>query len=379
MILLEPTSYPKGTPRSMVHWSKLVNTLYTNADMHMQRYLLADLNATPSITFIRSLLDRISEPYFLNTEDEFDLYRQYVLPEAITISRIIDPLSGANYKGHPFVKGKDTREITLPTWGLISPTANSIYSDWEDWEDVAPIKILSHDSDELHLKFHNGEIVFKKDKPSQMVFGIDIPALLWKYILYIKKENLTFETVDRDLFVSKYILPYFYKDLVDIWLMRVINNRFDAYEAIDDEFAMPVSNNSFVGASTVKSAVNELDDIIQMLDSKKVSFGTFLNTPLIGDTTLMDCITIYGEAYAMENSPRYTGYELIKSVDLMSILLGGINTQLKFNTSTKIIRDLKVTRNVIARSRWESHIVDRDLGYKAANLLDMIDTTLIIA
>jgi hypothetical protein len=379
MILLEHTTYPKGTPRSMNHWTKMVGSLLAKADMNAQRFLLAELHAIPSINFVRSLIDRISEPYFLNTEDEFDLYHQHVLPESLMISKIIDPLSGANYNTNHFTSGRDTKEVILPTFGLIGPKAFSVYDKWDTWEDVAPIKLLSHDSDELHLTFHGGMIDFEKDIPSQVVFGVDVPALLWKYILYIKEENETFETVDRDYFITEFVLPYFYKDLVEAWLTRVVLSRFDAAANIDDEFAMPISNNSFVSTSMTRSAIADLDDMIQMLGANKVSMGTFLNSPMIGKHSLMDRIEIHSELYAMNNSPRYTGYELVKSSDLMSVLLGVITEQLEVRTTTKLLKDLKVHRDTIKRSRWQSHMSDKDLGYRALNFLDMVDVTLVLA
>lgn len=379
MMLLEPTAYLKGSPRAMINWSRMVGTLYAQAEMNTQRFLLTDLYATPSITFVRSLLDRISEPYFLSTEDQFDLYRQYVLPESRTIARIIDPMSGANYTSRHFVEGNITKEIMLPTSGIIGAGTNYLYSNWEFWEDIAPIKLMSHDSDELNLRFHGGQITFLRDKPTQIVFAVDVAALLWKFILYMKNENLTFENVDRDLFITKYVLPYFYKDLVDIWLTRLILSRFDAQEVLDDVFAMDVSNNSFVGISTIKSATQELDDMISLLGQNKISIGTFLNSAMFGRDTLMDRIELYSSTYVMENTPRYTGFELLKSVDLIGVMLGVLSSQVKFRTVTKLVRDLQLERNSIARSHWDSHFRDKSLGYKVHNLLDMVDTTLISA
>lgn len=358
MILLEPSIYPKASPRILNYWPRLKDSVYGNADLNKRRYMLTEQYATKAITFVRSLIDRISEPYFLTTDDEFDLYNKYVLPESLVIARQIDPLSGATFDKNRFVSGNETKELILPTFGLI-PSAITIYSDWDDWEEIAPIRILNHDSKELNLAFHNGQIDFKKDQPTFAVFAVDVPALLWKYIKYIKENDYSFESVDRDAFISKHIIPFFYDQLVDIWLLKIVRECY--IDPTTNETDLFITNNYATNSSIIKSGVREMNHIIDMLGVNVVSLGAFLSTEILDDKSLLDCIDIYGTQYTISNSRRYLGYEILKSYNLIDLLFQSVKAQAGRNIVTNIVRKMEFEYKSIRRSSWQSHIRDTEI------------------
>lgn len=361
MILLDPSAYPKGTARHLFHWPRMIGAVENKLELAKGRFLLSDQWATPTIQFVRSLIDPLSEPYFLNTKDDFDLYVQYVMPEAITISRIIDPFIRSAAPRQIFTVNRETKEVFIPTYGLINPMTMSSFKDWYDWEELAPIRLLAHNSVEFVTpQYSDARLNFNRDIPGYLVIGIDIPALFMKYIKYIKQNGEDFETVDRDLFVAKQIIPYIYEDVLGIWCLNIANYFLDTKEFVEEKqlAQMLDQDNEFVGSSTFLAAFDELDLLLDRMKNNRIPIGGILASKLFGNNTIEDAMTLHTELATMDVATKYRGYEILKSAPLINLLTSMLVLVKGDPKVSKLERDVRVEVAALKRSNWSSHMRD---------------------
>ncbi len=375
MILTNPSKYPSGVARHVPHWDRMLGTADSKIIMNKGRYLLSEPWTTPPVKMIRALLDKIYEPQFLVKHNMLDLYTTYIMPKASMISRMIDPMAGTPQHHEVFVMGSSITEVIIPTRGIINPSGMSALDEWDDWEFVAPLRLLAHDSIELDTASTDARIRFKKQQPTYVVHGIDVEALIVKYLRYIHDTETDFKTVNREEFISKHIIPYVYDDMLDVWCLNVINYFLgNVFGEEVKTMAHDVSkNNQFLGASSLTAGFNDLKDLTSRVASGNVSIGAFLNTKLVNGKSLLAMMEFHRDIAAISNSTRYRGYELLKTSIFIEILTQLISSVRERSQVSKIIKDVQVDARNYRRSGWAGHIKDPIVKLVGQGLLDYID------
>lgn len=360
MSIFNSNLFPQGNPRLLVDWQRMYMTMYRKVELLKTRFLLSETYTTTSFTFIRTLLDRISEDYFLG-DNELEVYFQHIQPEALTIERMIDPLSSGYRNKNVFFRNTKVDEYIIPTSGIIGIGKIDILDDWDDWIDVKPVRILNHNSLEFIADFVDGVIKFSPAHiPDFATIGIDIAALLTKYIKYCKDEGKSLLTADKNEFIKTHVIAHLYDDLLDTWVMNVIDKAIDK-ELTPDELTEISRLNEFIGLSTLRSGLQELYDLIERYSNNRVPLGSFLATKFFGEDSLHTLLKNHDTIYTVDVGNRYIAFDLLKSMTLVHALVNLLSVQKGRKLHSGIQMNIRIISEQIERSRWKTHIKDPNL------------------
>jgi len=378
MILLNPAAYRAGMPVVVNTWSRMMQLLVSRMEIAKGRFLISEQRATTLIQFVRSLIDPIDNPALLNVVEDFDLYIQHVLPESITLTRIIDPIIRPYRTKNIFVTQDSIDELILPTYGMY----NNILTprgDWKDWSTVDPIHILSYDSTELVTPNVDGRLTFTRNKPSYIAVGVDVPSLVMKFIHYIRHTGTTMEHVDRDLFIARHILPVLYDDVLHVWCVNLLDYYIRNRSDLDMSTVVTTlaNNNSHLTSSTIKDALEELGGVLDRIHNNGWAIGTLLTTKLIGTETLADQMHMHTTVANIDDSTRYLGYNLLKSSSLIKCLLSVLERTQTVHVYSELIRRIIVEGGRISRSGWRAHVRERVEIEEITEMLDRMSKLLI--
>jgi len=362
MILLNDLTHLRGTGKKIPRWTNMVNGLYQRAEMARARYLSTKTVPTKLSAFIRSLLADISDPQFFETDDMFELYDAFVSPIISNAEKRIDPLRGNSQSHNIFFAETHAVEHILPTSGIINGESISIYSSIEQWNKVQAVTLVTHDSNELYLRFYGGEITFTKIPATSAVITIDVGVLIWKYILYVRKHGGSPYKIDFDDFVASNIIAPLYTNLVDIWITRLFITN-----AIDDNILYPaVVNNTMLNDKYITKATAEQLVYLDLFKGGNISFDDYFVT-----CWLPGGISNYLKQHnrvTLPASQQYIGYELLRSDmlnQLILVLLDMLGAQRK---TQKYYNELRVVARRLKNSNWESHVYSEE----ARSIIDVL-------
>lgn len=370
MILRNVSAYsPIQSGRYIPYWRRVIDSIHRQLDLSKNRYLLSDQRSTPSMQFVRIVLDSFDYS-ILGDKDIFDDYYQYILPESTMIGKKFYPL--VNTPRINRFCDKPIHEIMLPTNGLVGSKLSPL-DNWNRWEPVRPMRLVAHDSMEFSLPEDQLYFRFKKDKPIYMVFCIDIAALILKFIKFVQNSGMGYDAIDRDVFVRDHILSYIYDDIADCWLMNFLAACMENDDDVFDKLLEMSKYNQYVGISSLNLAYNDIRDLINRINDKKITLSAILDTELFQDTKLSDVMNLHEKNMVVGTDNRSIGFELIKSSVLLNILVNIIELQPEL--TTKIRRQFGLEYGIIRRSGWKSHILNSELR----DVAQQVESTLVLA
>jgi hypothetical protein len=350
----------RGTPRPVLRFDKMVSSFKRQILKAKLQSARADFRSSNAISFLRHVLQNIQTVEVLQL-DIHEVYLKIVLPRVDSISRIFDTAqSGSLVKTNTFISG-NTKEMLVPSSGLIGREVQ-IRDSWDVWKDVAPIKIVSLDSDELCTEWYH-QIKFKNDAPTYSVFAIDTAALLMKYYVFLRKNGLQLDN-DRIIeFINTHVIHFFYDDLLDIWITKFIMGVF-SNNPIDKSLSHDVFSDSEFLAAT-----KELQDLQSKFIYGSLRFGDVLSSGFYDGRSIKDVIDTYSVSYKFDATRKYRGYQLLSVIDFIDLFGILISDPRHVNLETTATRYMQKLYREINRENWASHIRD-------GSVIARIDTTM---
>lgn len=354
-----------GTERPVLR----LNQLHTMIDKHIQissiRYLDTEHFTGGPIEFLVDLLKWLKNDDILY-RDMLDVYDRYIEDDIpILVSKFDIVGRRAKPKRNNFFKGVETEEILIPTYGILGTEA-TVLDTWKVWKHVAPIKILDHDSTELKVYWQH-QIKFDIQKPSYAIIGIDVGALLVKYIVYLRENGYTFlhDNMQIHQFINREIIPFFYRDLVDIWMNKWLKA---LTFSIPEEFEFV--SKDFQIRSLFDTAHTELTEVYDKYIRGNYRIGDLLRTKFyLNGRSILDMFEIYEDIYSCELDRRYLGYELVKLRDILGFVCCALNDTRDRGLETSIIRKILYQARMYSMSAWESHVYNITLKYLGMSLI----------
>ena len=343
-----------------------LNTIQTQLDIVKQRYTGMEFHTGGPIQFITQLLGQVNDPGVLK-KDMLDVHIETILEDLPSITRLFDSTeSGVSSKTNTFIKGS-TEEILIPTTGILGNEVTAL-NGWSAWKKIQPIKLVAHDSDELKLYWYH-QIRFDLDQPSFAVFAIDTEALLLKYIVYLREHQISLQNANIHEFINHHVIPFFYDDLIDIWVNRVLVNISDEREIRD------LRSDDLHAASAFRDAVHEVSDFYADLIRGKFRISDLLLTKFyLNDRSMSDLVNQYEELYSSGMSRRHIGYSLLKMADLSNIVVNALNDTRERGLDTAAIRKLQYDAKLLNRTKWQSHVKSDVIVSEVEGLLVNIDS-----
>lgn len=369
MVLLDTTKYQKGVPRFTTNWYRFLQAANTQLAYSKMRYLKMNQHTSDPVQFVKTTLDKLDDPDFLNPQDQDDLFYNYVIPKAFSVSRQFDPIE--SLPRNRFVAHSSTKELILPTYGLTGVSGVVLSeNDWDQYKNIRPVKLFVHDSSEMNLDFQSA-ITFTKDKPTFMIFGVDTASLFMQYVKYLRSKGMDYTTGDKTEFAQKYITNYIYDDLLEVWITKLIKKMLN-----DEDITSMVDYcaNEYMGPAIIKLAADDLRDMVDKLKSGNLMLRDFLYTKFYpGGRSIVDIMLEHKKFRYLEASSRYVGFEILKSYDLLNLLVTAWSFQKDLNTS--IARHEQQELRNITRANWGVHIRESFLKSLVSSYLDKANLT----
>ena len=307
----------------------MINSIRDRMCLAKNRYLLAHPINTPATMLFKYILLNLDLNAVRRLKTDVDRYTEYFKMTGTTFRSVIDPNFSNSIAGGKFIDKTTFIGSTLPAEIMLNcEFANPINElpfeeDWPKWEHLRGIKIMYHDSLEIPEDFAKSTFQFRLSPPSHFVIAVNVPVLCFKYYKYIEdcKEN----KVDPDVsyFLKQFEFANFFDDLIDIFIMNVLQRVFsrptDSVDAIADSMLVPLR---FCTTNMKRQGVEGIVEFVNLLKEGALKPQDFLATHWFGDKSIMGMVreNCY-RLVSLPNTSRYLWLRTINDFPYLSMLI----------------------------------------------------------
>lgn len=195
------------------------------------------------IRLMRYIFSQVDWTYMKNQVSNLDRYMYHIRFIKRNLYNTFDRAArGRGYYNIFFCKTPAgvTEEFIMPVEDTNSITNLPLTSDkWIDWQDVRPLRIWAHNSNEFTVNILKDQVQFRSLPPTYAVVLIDVVALTIKYYTWYQKQRMKEDALElayytpEAFFLHKYVMTSTVWDLADIWLINQLRNLLDI-ENYDD-------------------------------------------------------------------------------------------------------------------------------------------------
>ena len=209
---------------------------------------------------------------------------------------------------------------------------------------------MYHDSLEIPEDFSKSMLQFRLSPPTFMVIAINAPLLCFKYYKYIEDCKASGMQPDVIYFLKQFEFAYFFDDLIDIFIMNVLQRIFshpdDSIDDIAQEMLVPVR---FCTTNMKRQGVEGIVEFVNLLRNGSIKPGDFLATRWFGNQSIMEKFQDNCIRYtALPNTSRYLWLRTINDLPYLSMIIAAVRSfqdgPLKetFNQRCKELWNLKI-------------------------------------
>lgn len=341
--------YPySGNEKILLRVPPFLDILNIRMALYVDRFLEAELVTIPPVVFLKSLLHELDTDELLTVDNDtmLDMVRTYIPRVAhkfdfITLRKTLD---------RSWFFDHDVKEYIMPTSGLIGSTVSHI-DGWSRWDDIKTIKLMYVNSNELNLEDYGNIFRYKNDKPSMAVIGIDIAALLLKYIVYLKEYDLKLGDSEATQLFCRDQVALMFADRLEVWITNWLN-------AIMEDELDTVSIIGSYSSSQYDKATEEIQDLVQRLGHGSVKLADMFLTKFYGDMNFTDISSTYMDTYNPGFGRRRIAANILQQLGIGNIYINLLSHAEQKRTTTQLIRRLQVEYRRIMRSGWDRMIPD---------------------
>lgn len=171
--------------------------------------------------------------------------------------------------------GNQGEELILANYDLFNVTETEV-----NWKTASPITVLTHPRNDSKLLLPLGNI--DQSRSGLASIHINIPMLSIKYREFMREQAINYSTEERMVlnknhFVTKYVLPTMMKDTIDHTFLNRVMDKFYGREVIT-----PTFKHRFKIFEPTKQIDRYTENILDVITNKKLEFTNLLrNIPLI--------------------------------------------------------------------------------------------------
>lgn len=193
---------------------------------------------TQGMQQLRYILNFVDMEYLLRLPDHYKRYTNLLCSLFDSLIENFDRAnSGDSFTGYyidSFGSPMRTKEYVLPVSDINCIVKLPMYSEeWERWKFVRPLRLWTHDSNELTTEMTNTLIEFHNQPPSYAFFTLDVIGLILKYVTWYQDQRqqefaqTLVQESPQQYFLHRYVFTPLIYDLTDIWLLKQFNKLTD--------------------------------------------------------------------------------------------------------------------------------------------------------
>ena len=297
-----------GTGRQILNWTRFVNITNLRTEIIRSRYIRSPFVYTNGTNLLIHIINGINlEEYKkLSDIDKYLRLEKY----ASQIRNKFDPVyTQHSLKGH-FVEYRDVPEYILNCTST-SPLMNlPIDKDWEYWQQLRPMMILWHDSNELNLELWRYKIPFPSIKPSYVFYSLDVPLLLIRYIKYCEYCDAQGVVATPEEYIHDHVVYFWFDDLLRIWYTHIIMDMV----TFNWDPANYKSQDIITSVSPLVPVYPEVRQIATFASKKALSVGDVFATKWFGHASLYNWIETLQRNVTLPPFNQYIALEFIANL-----------------------------------------------------------------
>ena len=282
---------PEGNRRFPLRYKRMLNSISDRMLLSKLRFYNAHSIPTPGIATLRFVCLNMNIAELDNCKSDMERYNSIINGYCVQMRTVLDPMFTNTLSSGKFIKSSLTSEILMICEFTNPYNEFPFEKDWLNWKSMRGVRMMYHDSLELPEEFVSSMIQFKVEKPKYLMVAINLPLLCLKYYKYICECRRTKDTCDVNEFLKEYEYSYFFDDLVDIWILNllqhVLSNPERATDDIIKDITMPVR---FCTVNMMRQGIDGIKEFISILQSGSMKPQDFLVTKWFNDRSLIDLI-----------------------------------------------------------------------------------------
>lgn len=317
-----------GSSRILPLWQRHVINIDGMITNFRRKFKQMPLGYSGCTDFFRYILLNLDTKYLLSDTPMIDKYTQYIIPQADVFRSSYDPVFGN--KQLELSSSKISQEFTLNVDWKNEATILPLQANWDVWENIKPTRILSNNTFELCHNLINSQLNYTKQAPTYIVLSLNFSSLIIKYIKYIEFCKITGFHLDVNNFIRDHVMMTWFDDLLQCWLMRLINKALESnWNGTELTKRSLTINSQLISEGPLLQMIESLNKEIKRTGDDITTVETFLNMRWfnnvlsINDTgfiSYMDLIKDRINKQSLPNLKQYNYLKFMRDIDIVKAI-----------------------------------------------------------
>ena len=311
-----------GTPKILPNWDKAVVTISLRTEIMKTRFLGTGFVYNNGMNMLKHILSVAVNQDMLDMRSDYERYVARVDPIVDSFRGMYDPVYNARQMKNLFTLDPTIPEFIMNVSMEKPLTSLPMDKPWEYWKELTPVHVIYHDSKELVSEIYRFAVQFKYQRPSCVIYSIDLPMLIMMYAKYLDYTRSVGIESSVEEFLQDHIVVKWFDDLRRIWLTHILqdvaSSQFDYKTYRTDEFV--------VQRSILKTIAEDLYRFLEDAKRKAIGIGDFCRTKWFGETSLYYWLEEMKLNIQLPSLRQYKWLEFITTLPYASLLLNMMYT-----------------------------------------------------
>jgi hypothetical protein len=276
---------------------------------------------------------------------------------------IFDANSTGNIYRNTFSKSDLFRitEFILPVESTNYIKTLPLDKDWSHWDNLRPLRLIDHNSNEFTLNVIKDRVRFKTNPPSYAVFTIDPILLGFMYFKYLKEHNFE-PPYSPQLYLHRYVTIGLMDDMQDLWLRNELLYLFtiDDFKDFDIYRGMKASNDglyNYVGLQYTSAMKNVWEEIQKIKDGRSRPEKFLGSLELVSGSVAEICKNLMDEVH-IPYLRQYTWQRYVRDRRWVELIIKAFMINPDYHNTIRLKRILFIKGQVVERTRFWDQIRD---------------------
>lgn len=359
---------------------------------HYMRFYHALGHESPGVRLLRYILQFLDYDYLDSRANNYQRYTDYMRFIRRDLMNTFDRVRQGRAFHNLFIERSQflSEEYLYPIEDV-----NTIVNlpldtnDWTVWRYVRPLRIWTHDSDELSMKMLHGQFGYTYFPPGYVIELLDVIALVFKYYIWYKfyrskeqAQSLAYEA-PQQLFIQKYVMCDLLWDQLDVWLFRNANRLYDAEDSTEVSkvfSAQSLQADPQYGRVDQSAGRGYLQLYNEVFNNAHMDYRTVLSVPLFCNSeavSFIDRINLLHQKLMLPRLSDYTYLLWLRDKEALRFLTRTLSrTKAMSCVKVSMLRELTILMNRLIRQRpWQKmnniilqNSIEDEINTFAANL-----------
>ena len=230
------------TPRVITNWKRYVSIVKLRSEIYRSRYLQSGFLHSQGSDMLITILKDASVEQARKMPSDISRYTLFERT-AVQYRTLFDSVYTPRLKTGYFVEDASIPEVIMNVARESPLMSLPMDRPADAWASIRPMHIVHHDAKEHNINLIKMKIPFSYRTPSRMVYSLDVPILLLRYVKYLEDMDLYGVEGSPEDYLQTCVFSGWFDDLTRIWLFNILvaimTDTFDSSEWKSDDMIAP--------------------------------------------------------------------------------------------------------------------------------------------